>query len=296
MILYINDITISFITWLFHPPNSNYHLSIYYALDILCIRPGKVTQGWWFSQQKAGWFSLLWGTETLLSHVFRSLHHITQIIARGDMWRRAGGEQGRHQGIEWLWHVVAITMMVFHKYQSHLVSSCRVRMDAEGCGGERQRDERQRCYESTIGSTGGGAKSFMASLKESRISWSHRENWAEDHGEGLIGKVSKLQHQLQVPPLQVSYAKVRSRILVWGYLSRNGQDQELWTFRFPWISLPSKSHLLFISLVLTHGLFEDFCLLENSLTSCKLSNAVKKMIYAGSTCFVVEGTFRTSAP
>lgn len=41
---------------------------------------------------------------------------------------------------------------------------------------------------------------------------------AEDHGQGLIGRVSELQHQLEVQPLQVSYASegtVRGRRGTW---------------------------------------------------------------------------------
>lgn len=52
----------------------------------------------------------------------------------------------------------------------------------------------------------------MAALKDTLISYSHRENMAEDHDENLIGKFPKLQHQLKVQLLQVSYAKVRALV------------------------------------------------------------------------------------
>lgn len=39
------------------------------------------------------------------------------------MGQRAGGEQEGIGGIQWLWHLVAITTVVFYKYHSRLVSS-----------------------------------------------------------------------------------------------------------------------------------------------------------------------------
>lgn len=37
-------------------------------------------------------------------------------------------------------------------------------------------------------------------------------NMAEDRGERLIRQVSELQHQLKVPPLQVSHVKIKAPV------------------------------------------------------------------------------------
>lgn len=95
-------ILVSFITWLFHPLNPPRVLSIYYSLEVLCIWPSKVTQGWWFSRQKAKGPLFLWRAETLVTRVFSSLHRITQITTNGNMGKSTGGEQRRGQEIEWL--------------------------------------------------------------------------------------------------------------------------------------------------------------------------------------------------
>lgn len=48
--------------------------------------------------------------------MFSSLHRITQITTNGNMGRSTGGEQRRGQEIEWIWHLVTMTTMVFYKY------------------------------------------------------------------------------------------------------------------------------------------------------------------------------------